>query len=120
MGRWVYDCASRNNLEFFKPVGLLAAADWPGPATNELQMFWHERFMVPVPYELVMLLYPFLPNLERAIEKAGSAATLSMHAAPLLLKYLARVVVQDAVGGMCHLFPDHDVHRLLVTSPTFR
>ena len=43
-----------------------------------------------------------------------------MHAAPLILKYLARVVIQDAAGGMARRFPQHGVHVLLNTSPVFR
>ena len=43
-----------------------------------------------------------------------------MHAAPFILKYLARVVIQDAAGGMYNMHPDHDVHVLLNTSAVFR
>ena len=103
-----------------RPVSLLAAAGWPGAASNELNMFWHERFMIPVPNELVVLLFPFLQNLEKAVQELGEAASSSIHAAPQLLQYLARVVVQDAAGGMCRMHPEHDVHRLLNSSPVFR
>ncbi len=119
-GKWLYDSLSRSYLEFFKAVGLLGAGGWPGAATNELHMFWHERFMIPTPPELIVLLFPFLPNLEQAIKELGAAASLSMHAAPLNLKYLARVVIQDAAGGMSRVHPDHDVHVLLNTSSVFR
>ena len=119
-GKWLYDSMSRSYLEFFKAVGLIGARGWPGAATNELHMFWHERFMIPTPPELIVLLFPFWPNLERAIKDLGAAASLSMHAAPLVLKYLARVVIQDAAGGVSRLHPDHDVHMLLKTSSTFR
>ena len=47
-GKWLYDSLSRSYLEFFKAVGLLGAGGWPGAATNELHMFWHERFMIPI------------------------------------------------------------------------
>ena len=119
-GKWLYNSLSRSYLEFFKAVGLLGAGGWPGAATNELHMFWHERFMIPTPPELIFLLFPFLPNLEQAIKELGAAASLSMHAAPLILKYLARVVIQDAAGGMSRVHPDHDVHVLLNTSSVFR
>ncbi len=83
--KWLYDSLSRSYLEFFKADGLLGAGGWPGAATNELHMFWHERFMIPTPPELIVLLFPFLPNLEQAIKELGAAASLSMHAAPLIL-----------------------------------
>ena len=83
-------------------------------------MFWHERFMIPTHPELIVLLLPFLPNLEQAVKELGAAASLSLHAAPLNLKYLARVVIQDAAGGMSRVHPDHDVHVLLNTSSVFR
>ncbi|DBA86564.1 TPA: hypothetical protein ACH3X1_016780 [Trebouxia sp. C0004] len=119
-GKWLYDSLSRSYLEFFKAVGLLGAGGWPGAATNELHMFWHERFVIPTPPELIVLLFPFLPNLEQAIKELAAAASLSMYAAPLILKYLARVVIQDAAGGMSRVHPDHDVHVLLNTSSVFR
>ena len=119
-GKWLYDSLIKSYLEFFKAVGLLGCGGWPGAATNELHMFWHERFMIPAPDELVLLLFPFLPKLEVAIKELGHAASLSMHAAPLILKYLARVVIQDAAGGMYKMHPDHDVHVLLNTSAVFR
>jgi len=119
-GKWLYDSLVRSYLEFFKAVGLLGCGGWPGAATNELHMFWHERFMIPAPDELVVLLFPFLPNLEKTIKELGAAASLSMHAAPMILQYLARAVIQDAAGGMCKMHPDHDVHVLLNTSAVFR
>lgn len=69
---------------------------------------------------MIVLLFPFLPNLEQAIKELGAAASLSMHAAPFILKYLARVVIQDAAGGMSRMHPHHDVHVLLNTSSVFR
>ena len=81
-GMWLYDSLSRSYLEFFKAVGLLGVGGWPGAATNELHMFWHERFMIPELLELIVLLFPFLPNLEQAIKELGAAASLSMHAPP--------------------------------------
>ena len=119
-GKWLYASLIKSYLDFFKAVGLLGCGGWPGAATNELHMFWHERFMIPAPQELVLLLFPFLPNLEKAINELGAAASLSMHAAPLILLYLAKVVIQDAAGGMSQMHPDHDVHVLLNTSPVFR
>ena len=119
-GRWVYDSCTRSYLEFFKPIGLLGAADWPGAATNEFHMFWHERFMIPTPEELILLLFPFLPNLEQAIKELGKAASLSMHAAPLFIRYLGKVLIQDAASGMAEQHPDPDVHKLLNSSPVFR
>ena len=81
---------------------------------------WHERFMVSTPRELVLLLFPFLPNLQMAITELGKKASLSMRASPRLLECVAKIVIQDAVAGMCDKYPEHDVHRLLLTSAVFR
>lgn len=120
MGRWQYDTMIPHCLEFFKPSGLLAAANWPGVNTNEFHIFWHERFMASTPRELVLLLFPFLPNLQMAITELGKKASFSMQASPRLLEYVAKIVIQDAVAGMCDKYPEHDVHRLLLTSAVFR
>lgn len=120
MGRWTYECVYKSYLEFFPPSGLLAAAEWPGVATNELNMFWHERFMLPTPNELVLRLFPFLPGLEATLKEMGKAATLSMKAAPYVLRHVAKVLIQDSAAGMSQQFPGHPVHRLLETSDVFR
>ena len=65
MGHWVYQALYRSYLLFFKPAGLLAAGDWPGAATNDYSLFWHERFLMTVPEELVNLLFPFLVRLDK-------------------------------------------------------
>ena len=56
---------SKSYLLCFKPVGLLAAGGWPGVAQNDYDQFWHERFCVAVPAELVEYLFPCLPALEK-------------------------------------------------------
>ncbi len=43
-----------------------------------------------------------------------------MHAAPLILKYLARAVIQDAAGGMSRVHRHHGAHVLLNTPSVFR
>lgn len=68
---------TKSYLEFFKATGLMGARGWPGAATNELHMFWHERFMVPTPPELVVLLYPFLPKLGQIIKELVQECLLS-------------------------------------------
>lgn len=65
MGKWCYQVMSKSYLLCFKPVGLLAAGGWPGVAQNDYDQFWHERFCVPVPAELVEYLFPFLSDLEK-------------------------------------------------------
>lgn len=65
MGKWSYEAMSKSYLMYFKPVGLLAAAGWPGAVNNDYDQFWHPRFYVSVPKELVHRLFPFLPGLEQ-------------------------------------------------------
>lgn len=62
----------------------------------------------------------YLPGVEKVIKEMGPAASLSMQAAPLVLRYLMKKVIQDAVAGMAQRHPEHDVHKLLNTSETFR
>ena len=65
MGHWIYDAMVKSYLTFFKPAGLLAAGEWPGAAKNDYGQFFHERFMMTVPEELVEYLFPHLPELKR-------------------------------------------------------
>ena len=98
----------------------MGAAGWEGAATNELRMFFDERFYIVVPEELEVLVFPFLPELQKRVEALGAQAGLSMTATVKVFKYLAVVLIQDAAGGLATQFPDHDVHRLLNASPVFR
>ena len=59
MGKWSYEVMAKSYLMYFKPVGLLASAGWPGAAQNDYNQFW------AVPQELVDLLFPFLPALQK-------------------------------------------------------
>ena len=83
----------------------MAAAGWEGAATNELWMFFDERFFTVVPPELQNLIFPFLPELQRIVESMGRQAGPSMVAYVLVFKYLALVVVQDAAGILALDFP---------------
>lgn len=65
MGKWCYQAMSKSYLLCFKPVGLLAAGGWPGVAQNDYDQFWHERFCVAVPAELVDYIFPCLTKLEK-------------------------------------------------------
>ncbi|KAL3160328.1 hypothetical protein ABBQ38_15496 [Trebouxia sp. C0009 RCD-2024] len=120
MGGWVYEAMYKSYLEFFKTAGLMGAAGWEGASTNEFRMFFAERFFIVVPEELEILVFPFLPELEKRVEALGANAGLSMKASILLFKYLAVVAVQDAAGGLALQYPEHDVHRLLNESPVFK
>ena len=120
MDKWIYEAMYQSYLEFFKPSGLMGAAGWEGAATNELRMFFAERFFIVVPEELEVFLFPFLPELKRRVESLGSKAGSSMKASILVFKYLALVVIQDAAGGLAAQYPDHDVHKLLYQSQAFR
>ena len=109
----------KSYLEFFKAAGLMAAAGWEGASTNEFRMFFAERFFIVVPEELEVLVFPFLPELQKRVEALGADAGLSMQASVMLFKYLAVVAIQDA-AGLALQYPDHDVHRFLNESPVFR
>ncbi|KAK9916158.1 hypothetical protein WJX75_009514 [Coccomyxa subellipsoidea] len=119
MGKWNYEALSKSYLMYFKPQGLLAAGGWPGAAQNDYDQFWHPRFCVSVPRELVDLLFPFLRNLEQTVKELGKDATNSMKSVPAALDYLAVVVVQDALED-AERYPDNPVHVLLLASPVFR
>ena len=120
MGGWLYDAMYKSCLEFFKASGLIGAAGWQGAATNELRMFFAGRFFFVVPPELQILVFPFLPELERIVKSMGPHPGTSMTASVAVFKYLAVVLVQHAAGGLALDYPDHDVHRLLLDSPVFR
>ena len=56
MGHWSREAITQSYLPCFKAAGLLAAAYWPGTANNEFaSAFWHERFLIEVPEELLLL-----------------------------------------------------------------
>ncbi len=120
MGEWIYEAMCQSYLEFFKAPGLMGAAGWPGAATNELKMYFHERFFIVVSEELAHLLFPFLRELEKLVKELDDKAGASTKASIQIFKYLALVVVQDAADGLAAEFPDHDVHKLLKTSAIFR
>jgi hypothetical protein len=120
MGGWLYDAMYKSYLEFFKASGLMGAAGWEGAATNELKLFFAERFFIVVPPELQNLVFPFMPELERIVKSMGPRAGTSMTASVAVFKYLAVVLVQDAAGRLTLDYPEHDVHRLLHGSPVFR
>ena len=71
---------SKSYLLCFKPVGLLAAGGWPGVAQNDYDQFWHERFCVAVPAELVNHLFPFLSKVEEVsiLVSLSLSVTLTM------------------------------------------
>ena len=83
MGKWNYEAMNKSYLMYFKPVGLLAAAGWPGAANNDYEQFWHPRFCVSVPQELVDLLFPFLQSLKQVM--MISALHLLFTPAPLAM-----------------------------------
>lgn len=64
MGKWNLQAMAKSYLMFFKPCGLLAAAGWPGATSDDYNQFWHPRFCVSVPQQLVELLFPFLQKLQ--------------------------------------------------------
>ncbi|CAL8471742.1 g11284 [Coccomyxa elongata] len=118
MGKWNYEAMNKSYLMYFKPVGLLAAAGWPGAAHNDYHQFWHPRFCVDVPEQLVEVLFPFLRTLKKTVEDMGKDATNSMKSVPAALAYLAVCVVQDALEDAAK-YPKNPVHALLLASPLF-
>ncbi len=78
MGKWNYEAMAKSYLMYFKPVGLLACAGWPGAAQNDYNQFWAERFCVAVPQALVDLLFPFLPAVQAVRSTRQSFVMLEM------------------------------------------
>jgi hypothetical protein len=125
MGRWSKDAMSKSYLHYFKPDALLAVGNWPNGDYG--RSFWAERMMVPVPEELVLVVFPFLTEVEQQVQRLVDAkkARASMLSIMSLLRYLAVVVVQDALeltSPSSHgdfAFDDHPVHLLLRDHETF-
>ena len=68
MGHWSREAITQSYLPFFRAAGLLAAANWPGAANNEFaSAFWHERFLIEVPEELLLLVFSGLKVLETRV-----------------------------------------------------
>lgn len=103
---------------------LLAMGGWD---KDQPQTYWRERFMVPIPEQLITLLLPCYNDLQAKVKQADAANTRVHFSARGLLKllpYLAYVAVQDALE-LCG--PDHGtkyhtnpVHKLLLSNDIFR
>ena len=92
---------------------------WAEAAQKEFDKFWHERFCLDIPGELVKAVFPFLPTLTAQVAELGQAATTSMRSLPQVMQYLAVVLVQDACE-LARVYPTHPVHVLLLQHPAFR
>jgi hypothetical protein len=55
---------NQSYLKFFKPKGLLAAGQWDKDRPDS---FFAERFCLQVDEELVLLVYPWLPELRKQV-----------------------------------------------------
>ncbi len=68
MGHWPQEAIARGHVPFFK-APLLAAANWPGAdCQNEFaKAFWHERFLIEVPEEVLLLVFSELEVLETRV-----------------------------------------------------
>lgn len=109
----------KNYLAFFDPVALLSLGDWPEGEKGNQSMFWHERFHMSVPDELVHLLIPFLRALEKTVADMGRRASISVRSVPVVLRTLAIVVVQDALE-LAEDFSKHPVHAMLLEDNDFQ
>lgn len=117
MGRWLRQAMYKSYLKFFKPEGLLAIGGWPIEKPHGL--YWDSRFMVNVPDEMIVQVYPFLPALETKIAAIeGADARPSLRSIIALFKYLGCVLVQDALV-LYDSQPDHPVHQFLGESRIF-
>jgi len=111
-------------LTGLKPSILLAMA---GFERDQPSQYWHERFSVPCPAELIDLLLPWFKGFQAAIsqaEKDHKPVYPSAYGVQKLLPYLCWVVVQDALelcsGNRLAAFKDNPVHQLLLTNSTFQ
>lgn len=118
-GSWLKAAMYKNYLRFFDTRALLGLGDWPEGTQGNLSMYWHERFQMQVPEELITLLFPFLPDLEATVAEMGKAANISVRAVPVMLRTLAVVLVQDALE-VAELFSHQPVHVLLSDANHFQ
>jgi hypothetical protein len=64
LGRWLRTALNTSYLKFFKPKGLLAAGQWDKDRPDG---FFAERFCLDVQEELVLLVFPWLPELSKQV-----------------------------------------------------
>jgi hypothetical protein len=120
MGKWVYQAMYKAYLLFFKTEGILGMGGWPNAAQGETQMYWHERFMVQVPVELLHHVMPFVKGLKEAVAELGDNAKPSMRSVVAAMEYLALVAVQQDALELAEEYPDNLVHQQLMGSEAFR
>jgi hypothetical protein len=82
-------------------------------------MFWHERFMVEVPDELIQYIMPWLNDLKLKVDNLGDKTGPSRRSVVEAFEYLARVAVQDALE-LSDRFPNHPVHVFLNGSEAYK
>ena len=118
-GGWAKGALFKNYLQLFDTHALLALGDWPEGAQGTPNMFWHERFHMHVPEELIVLLFPFLPALEKTVYGLRAGGNISVQAVPEVLRSLAVVVVQDSLE-LVDLLRNHPVHQRLAQNDRFQ
>lgn len=118
-GGWLRDALNKSYLVLFDTKALLGLGDWEEGALGNLTMFWHERFHNEVPEELIALLFPFLPDLEKTVRDMRAAANISVSSVPVVLRSLAMVLVQDALE-LAEAMPENTVHAMLLEHDTFQ
>jgi len=72
-----------------------------------------------VPKELVLWTFPFLDKLEQDVEKMGAKASNSVRSMPQTLRYLAQVMVQDALE-LADKYSNNRFHQALIQNSQFQ
>lgn len=99
---------------------------WPGAGQGDVNQYWAERFLMPLPLELLLYIFPFLPELKERILEALKAG-LSVKSAISVYEtyhFLAAVLYQDALELIplttaSEHGPVNPCHQKLLAHPLF-
>lgn len=105
---------------------ILAMGGWPGAAQGDVNQYWDERFLMALPMEILLYMYPFLPELKARILEALEAGQSVKSAISVYetLHFLAAVVYQDALELVpltttSEHGPVNPCHQKLLAHPLF-
>ena len=125
IGGWNNEVVSQIYLAGYSAKMILAMGNWPEAGSGDLKQYWAERLLMPMPPELMQVIYPFTPNLEAQILEAKNK-NMSIKSAESVydsLHWFATVIFQDALdlipattarGG-----PLNPCHQKLMNTPIF-